>query len=204
MEKFLKFLLALAMMLLPLMLKAQNCTEIYGQALEIRKTRTVEAQQKAITLFEQARECFTEQSDIDNCNRQIDLCAKSIRRMGGEPVLTPQAPRQAPVENVDEPDQSEEESDAALSVEAPTASLELHANAKDNTPVIIHLQDLTGLEIGEHPEWVIVNTDSEANTVTVSIENNPEKKPRQHTLTIKTPAINYSIAIEQAAKKGIL
>jgi len=47
MEKFLKFLLALAMMLLPLMLKAQNCTEIYGQALEIRKTRTVEAQQKS-------------------------------------------------------------------------------------------------------------------------------------------------------------
>lgn len=202
MEKFLKFLLALAMMLLPLMLKAQDCNETYSQALEIRKTRTVEAQQKAITLFEQARDCFTTQEDIDRCNHQIDLCAKSIRRMGGEPVLMPMAQRQLPVQAAEEPDKTEVP-DVAEPAEAPTAMITFHAAAKDNEPVVVHLESLTGLEIGELPEWIKIETSAEFNSVTIKIENNSEKSPRQTVISIKTPTIAYSLTVEQAPKKGL-
>lgn len=202
MEKFLKFLLALAMMLLPLMLKAQDCNETYSQALEIRKTRTVEAQQKAITLFEQARDCFTTQEDIDRCNHQIDLCAKSIRRMGGEPVLTPMTESQLPVQTSEVPDKTEVP-DAAEPAEAPTATITFHAAAKDNEPIVIHLESLTGLEIGEKPEWIKVETSDEFNSITIIIDNNSEKAPRRCVLSLKTPALAYSLTIEQAPKKGL-
>lgn len=91
MEKFFKILLTFVLMLLPLLLKAQTCTELYSRGVEMRKTMRIDAQNQAIYLFQQARECFTEQADKDRCEKQIQLCIKAITRMGGTPVLNQNA-----------------------------------------------------------------------------------------------------------------
>ena len=100
MEKFLKILTAVMLMLLPFLLVAQDCNETYKQAVEMRKTMTIDAQNQAIYLFQQARDCFTEDPDIQRCNKQIALCVTVIKRLGGTPVLEHNAPVQAsgPVE----------------------------------------------------------------------------------------------------------
>lgn len=205
MDKFLKLLLSLVMMLLPLLIKAQDCGETYEQALEIRRTRTIEAQQKAITLFEEARACFTTQADIDKCDHQIDLCARLIRRLGGEPVLTPMQPRQLPAETEQQPQQPVEDvAENATSTDVPTAIINFQLHAKDNEPIVITLDSLNGLEISELPDWISITTDAETNTLSIKVDNNAVKSPRGHTITVSTPALNYTITLDQAPKKGLL
>lgn len=87
MEKFLRFLLTLILLLLPLLIHAEDCDDLYRQGLRMRQTMTVQAQNQAIYLFQQAQACFTDSADIDRCARQIGLCENVIRRLGGTPVL---------------------------------------------------------------------------------------------------------------------
>lgn len=205
MDKYLKLLLTLVMMLLPFLIKAQDCAETYEQAVEIRRTRTIEAQQKAITLFEEARACFTTQADIDKCDRQIDLCVRLIRRMGGEPVLTPMQPRQLPTETEQQTQPAVEEvAETAAPTDVPTAIINIQLHAKDNEPIVITLEDLNGLEISELPEWISITTDAETNTLSIKVDNNSVKSPRGHTINVNTPSLNYTITIDQAPKKGLL
>ena len=99
MEKFLKILFALIMIMLPLLIKAADCDDIYRQGLEMRKTLTPESQQKAIQLFEQARDCYQDEADKNKCIRQINICCKIMQRLGATPQLnTNPAPAQQPAE----------------------------------------------------------------------------------------------------------
>ncbi|MCM1033195.1 MAG: hypothetical protein NC405_05500 [Odoribacter sp.] len=127
MEKFLKILTAVMLMLLPFLLVAQDCNETYKQAVEMRKTMTIDAQNQAIYLFQQARDCFTEDPDIQRCNKQIALCVTVIKRLGGTPVLEHNAPVQAsgpveePVEVPESPAELVQPLDTvAAAVESPT------------------------------------------------------------------------------------
>ncbi len=96
MEKILKFILALVLMLLPLLIKAADCDDLYREGIGVRRTLTVVAQNKAISLFEQARDCYDLPADKDKCEKQIRICVATIERLGGTPVLNANGQNDSP------------------------------------------------------------------------------------------------------------
>ena len=132
MEKILKFILALILMLLPLIIKAADCDELYREGLSVRRTLTTVAQNKAISLFEQARDCYDDPADKEKCDKQIRICVTTIQRLGGTPVLNDNGQNDCPASVSYDPEQTPGENP----VQAASEPVDTAAIVKD-VPVVM-------------------------------------------------------------------
>lgn len=160
MDKFLKFLLALVMIIIPLLIKAQDCDDTYRRGVELRKTLTIEAQNQAIYFFQQARECFTDDAGRTRCDRQIELCCKVIRRLGGTPVLAHNEPQSAAepavvVEPTEEPQ-------TAVTQPADTVVVEIPVAVEDTVAVAVEVAEVVDPSASESEQVVETPAEEQA------------------------------------------
>lgn len=164
MEKILKFILALVLMLLPFLILAADCDELYREGLGVRRTLTTVAQNKAISLFEQARDCYDTPADKEKCEKQIRICIATIERLGGTPVLNANGQNDCPASVSYEPEQTPGENpvqaasepvDTTVIVQETPVVVEEEAVAEE--PVVVEPVDSVEIE-PEVPATVIVPT----------------------------------------------
>lgn len=183
-NKILTFLLALVMMLLPLALHADSCTDLYNQGVTMRQTQSIEAQTRAIALFKEARECSDDEDFISRCNRQIEVCTRAITRLGGQVVLhdepEPEPEPETAVEPEDiptdepgyigviniEPDDSVATYTPLPAMNTPTFNVNLTFKGKNPEPQTYRINPDDDVRLVFAPDWVDVEVGSDSVKIT--------------------------------------
>lgn len=194
MEKIIKFIIALVLMLLPLLIKATDCDELYREGLGVRRTLTTVAQNKAISLFEQARDCYDTQADKDKCEKQIRICITTIERLGGTPVLNANGQNDCPASVSYQPEQlpaentvqaaSEPVDTAAIVPETPVVSVDVEDEVVAEEPVVVEEP-----EVIEPVDSVEIKTEVTEQVTVPTVDQEFEfaaKNPEPQTLSLSS------------------
>jgi len=174
MDKFLKFLMAVVMLLLPLMIKAQSsCDALFQEGQKLQQTMTVVAQNKAIALFEKAKACYDSAERKSICDQQIRTCRAIIQRLGSNGSSAnrnrkhvEETDTTAPKPKVEEPKKPER---TDIQLNAGKDNIEFKGKGGQVLTVKIKC-NYDDWEVIEQPEWVTIT--SGANAIMVAADEN--------------------------------
>ncbi len=196
MNRILKFILALVMMLLPLMLKAQSsCDELFREGQRLQQTMTRAAQNRAIALFQKAKVCYDSAQRKEICDQQIRTCYAIIQRLG-EPAPVEQEPEAVDTvvveQQVEEPAEPEHVN-VLLRVEK--GRDEIKFGARNPKPVTVEIIcNYNDWEVIDKPLWITIYR-NEAGLV-ITADNNDDEK-REGKITIVCGDKSATIVVKQ-------
>ncbi|MGM9860509.1 MAG: hypothetical protein ACI31C_07115 [Muribaculaceae bacterium] len=217
MEKYVKIFISVLLLLLPLLLKAQDCNDAYRRGVTLRQTTTIEAQNKAITHFAEAFRCFTDDADKDRCLRQITICQNTITRLGGtfDPAHIDELLYAAPEEEtaVDPepvnndtitPEQEPQPTQDPADIISQSFSIEFEYNDAGSKPVEGLCVTTIHANVTDKPDWIADVIFTRDGNVLIQVAENISDKERSSSIVIEEPGYQYVIQVLQRPKKRFL
>ncbi len=216
MEKYVKIFISLLLLLLPLLLKAQDCNDAYRRGFTLRQTATIEAQNQAIIHFAEAFRCFSDEADKDRCLRQITICQNTITRLGGtfDPEHIDQllyaAPEEEnaidpePVDDTTTADQGPQPTEEPTEIISQSFSIEFEYDETGTTLVDGLCVTTTLAQVSDKPEWIADVIFTRDGKVLIQVAENTADNERSSSIVIEEPGHQYVINVKQKAKKRFL
>lgn len=223
--KIIKLILTALLMLLPLLLFADDCRRHYDTGMRLQRTITVRAQNMAIRSFTDAMACSTDSAFRADCSRQINISRSIIGRLGGTveeyespAAATPEVPA-VPTEPVDTAETSVESpgtgETAQTAPEQPAMrpapvnlrfnydkdAVEFKADGKKTVTVevVCNYVDWT---VTEHPDWLEVTPTADGTAIELKAGRN-EGDRREGVVVVTCGDKSVSIDVRQR-KAGFL
>lgn len=216
MEKYVKIFISVLLLLLPLLLKAQDCNDAYRRGFTLRQTATVDAQNQAIIHFAEAFRCFSDEADKDRCLRQITICQNTITRLGGtfDPAHIDQllyaAPEEEntidprPVDDTTTAEQEPQPTEEPAEIISQSFSIDFEYNDAGSKPVDGLCVTTTLAQVTDKPDWIADVIFTRDGNILIQVAENTSDNERSSSIVIEEPGHQYVINVKQKAKKRFL
>lgn len=210
--KIIKLILTALLMLLPLLLFADDCRRHYDTGMRLQRTITVRAQNMAIRSFTDAMACSTDSAFRADCSRQINISRSIIGRLGGTveeyespAAATPEVPA-VPTEPGETAQTAPEQpamrpAPVNLRFNYDKDAVEFKADGKKTVTVevVCNYVDWT---VTEHPDWLEVTPTADGTAIELKAERN-EGDRREGVVVVTCGDKSVSIDVRQR-KAGFL
>ncbi|MDO4319418.1 MAG: BACON domain-containing protein [Bacteroidales bacterium] len=199
MDKFLKLLMALVMLLLPMMIKAQSsCDALFQEGQKLQQTMTVVAQNKAIALFQKAKACYDSAERKNICDQQIRTCRAIIQRLGSNGSTATRNRKN--VEDTDttspKPKAEEPKKPVRTDIQLSSAKNNIEFKGKGGQVLTVKIKcNYEDWEVVEQPEWVTITSGPSA--IMVSADENDTDEKRDGFIKIVCGDKSISIFVSQ-------
>ena len=180
-----------------LMAQVSRGDQLYAEGLKLQKTQTIVSQKSAIKAFQSAKIAYTTSEKKAQCDTQIGICNKTIKRLNGKKPEP--APAPVVVEEKEKKD-SVEEKPVEVQLSLSESRLDFKYKPKENQTVKVNC-NREDWEITSSPEWLKVYT--AANEFSVIADEN-KGDDRSGVLIVRCGDKEVLLVINQAKKKRFI
>ena len=203
--KIIKLILTALLMLLPLLLFADDCRRHYDTGMRLQRTITVRAQNMAIRSFTDAMACSTDSAFRADCSRQINISRSIIGRLGGTveeyespAAATPEVPA-VPTEPVEQPAMRPAPVNLRFNYDKDAVEFKADGKKTVTVEVVCNYVDWT---VTEHPDWLEVTPTADGTAIELKAGRN-EGDRREGVVVVTCGDKSVSIDVRQR-KAGFL
>lgn len=199
MQNVLKKLVLAFLIAIPSMVWAQSsCDKLFSEGSKLQQTMTINAQYKAIKMFEKAKICYDSKERKNICDQQIKTCRTiiyNLQQSEKESEEPSQQTQETKPTKTTAPQQQvkNERKDVVLVIEESQLKFKAAGGEFKKVKVRCNYDDW---EVCEKPEWVMYSRNSE-NELVIEVTENDSEEERAGVVRIKCGNVEKSLVINQ-------